>query len=92
MGRNARALAAKQGRDNFFRGALKKGMDQVAKGGTRGLLMGYRRNVHVPQSVFFVPRRPFLFKHSQLRPYRGIAQLGLKLTADFRDGGALQPV
>ena len=88
--RDSRNLSAKQRGDQVFCGPLKKSFHQVAKSGPPRDVTRHRWDIHIPQSMFFVPHVPFFFKDPELRAHRRITGLIRQLTEDLRDGGPLE--
>src|SRR5438105_2027799 len=86
--RQARALTADERRDDLFRGAIEKRVDQMAQ---RRLARGATwqgRRVDVAKACFLVPHVPLLLEYAQLRAHGRRVRIAGKIRHDGRGGGA----
>src|SRR5947207_13580077 len=73
-----------------YHGLIKESLHLVTKSEPPRDDSRHRWEIHVPQSMFFVPHVPFFFKDPELRAPRRITGLIRQLTEDLRDGGPLE--
>ena len=85
-----RGFTAEQRGHDFFRRAIEKCFDEVAKSGAAGDIARHGRGVDIAQAVFFMAHVAFFFENAQLGADGGIAGFIGELREDLADGGALK--
>ncbi len=90
FGRDTRGFTAEQRGHDFFRRAIEKSFDEVAKSRAAGDVARHRRGVDVPEAVFFVAHVAFFFENAELGADGGITGLIGELGENLADGGALE--